>query len=128
MIAIDPGPVESAWVLFEHGAVLSSGIEQNETVRQRLRLDLNPVMGQLAIEMVQSFGMPVGREVFETVFWTGRFVEAWNGPFTLVYRQQIKLHLCNSVKAKDANIRQALIDRIGAPGTKKNPGPTYGVK
>jgi hypothetical protein len=30
-------------------------------------------------------------------------------------------------RAKDQNIRQALIDRLGPPGTKKNPGPTYGV-
>jgi hypothetical protein len=31
------------------------------------------------------------------------------------------------MKAKDANIRQALIDKIGPQGTKKDPGPTYGI-
>ena len=41
--------------------------------------------------------------------------------------QQIKVHLCESARAKDGNVRQALIDRIGAQGTKKKPGPTYGV-
>jgi hypothetical protein len=45
----------------------------------------------------------------------------------------VKLHLCKSTKANDASIRQALIDRYGpgkerAIGTKKAPGPLYGVK
>lgn len=49
-----------------------------------------------------------------------------------IFRRDIKLHLCNSVRAKDANIRQALIDRYGgkekAIGKKKSPGPLYGIK
>ena len=32
-----------------------------------------------------------------------------------------KMNLCGSMKAKDSNIRQALIDRFGEVGTKKNP-------
>jgi hypothetical protein len=32
------------------------------------------------------------------------------------------------MRAKDANIRQALIDKIGPQGTKAQPGPTYGIK
>ena len=48
-------------------------------------------------------------------------------PITLCYRKDIKLHLCGTTKARDPNVRQALIDRLGKPGTKKNPGPTYGV-
>jgi hypothetical protein len=31
------------------------------------------------------------------------------------------------MRAKDANIRQALIDKLGAVGTKKAPGPLYGI-
>jgi hypothetical protein len=45
----------------------------------------------------------------------------------MVYRNAVKLHICGTPRAKDPNIRQALIDKYGAPGTKKNPGPTYGV-
>jgi len=44
------------------------------------------------------------------------------------FRKDIKLHLCGTNKAKDANVRQALIDCLGPPGTKKSPGPTYGIK
>jgi hypothetical protein len=46
----------------------------------------------------------------------------------LVYRKDVKLLLCGSPRAKDANIRQALLDLLGPQGTKAKPGPTYGVK
>lgn len=87
-------------------------------------------------EMVESYGMPVGREVFETCVWIGRFIERLNDlgiygydgdGLTLIYRKEEKLNLCNSVRANDATIRQALIDRFGPVGTKKNPGWFYGV-
>jgi len=42
------------------------------------------------------------------------------------------MHICGSARAKDQNIRQALIDRYGgketAIGKKQNPGPLYGIK
>ena len=87
--------------------------------------------------MVQSFGMAVGAEVFETVFWIGRFIQAWSmgGAFdrwSRVYRKDIKLHLCGSMRAKDSNIRQAILDRFGgktkALGSKREPGPLYGAR
>jgi hypothetical protein len=64
--------------------------------------------------------------------WIGRFVEAWRGSYTLMFRREVKLHLCGQARAKDPNVRQALIDRFGpgrekAIGTKKQPGPLYGV-
>jgi hypothetical protein len=50
------------------------------------------------------------------------------GDVSLVFRRDVKLHLCDSPRAKDGNVRQALLDRLGPQGTKKAPGPTYGVK
>jgi hypothetical protein len=91
----------------------------------------------VAIEMIASYGMPVGREVFETCVWIGRFQQALESPGTaeLVYRKDVKLHLCGSPRAKDGNVRQALIDLFPATGggktpqigTKKQPGPLYGM-
>ena len=52
-----------------------------------------------------------------------------------VYRSEVKMKLCHSMRAKDGNIRQAIIDRYPATGggaipqigTKNQPGPLYGI-
>lgn len=82
----------------------------------------------MAIEMIASYGMPVGKEVFDTCVWIGRFIEDMNcipqDRITVteyIYRKDEKMNICHSMKAKDSNIRQALIDRFGVVGTKKNP-------
>ncbi len=130
ILAIDPGTKESGYVRFTGDRVYSAGICGNNDVLAWLADTSHKPMGTtLAIEMIASYGMAVGREVFETCVWIGRFQQAWHAPeaVRLVYRKDVKMHLCGSVKAKDANIRAALIDLIGPAGTKKAPGPTYGV-
>lgn len=130
MIGIDPGTTHSGWVLFQNGGPTDSGVCENKEVFSLLAIfETQPI----AIEMIASYGMAVGAEVFETCLWIGRFMQA-AGPerVRLVYRRDVKLHLCNSAKAKDANIRQALIDKWGgkaaAIGKAKSPGPLYGIK
>lgn len=125
IISIDPGPKQSAWLHYQDGVIGTFGLMPNEDVLQILRSGSNA--DHLACEMIQSYGMAVGKEVFETCLWIGRFIEAWGGPYTLVYRKDVKMHLCGSTRAKDGNIRQALIDRYGPAGTKKAPGATYGI-
>lgn len=131
ILAIDPGPVESGWVLFEESPTGDSGpiVAHGTTRNEQLLTMVFQTEAVLAIEMVASYGMPVGAEVFETVRWIGRFQQASLQPddVLLVYRLDVKMHLCKTPKAKDANIRQALIDLLGPPGTKKNQGPTYGI-
>jgi len=126
VLAIDPGPTESAWVLWDGSRLHGMGIDPNETALLRVGGSL---ADRLAVEMVASYGMAVGEEVFSTVFWAGRLVQAWGGQdWTGIYRLDVKLHLCHSARAKDSNIRQVLIDRLGPPGTKAKPGVTYGVR
>lgn len=134
IFAIDPGTFESAWVLMDGDCrPVRFGKIPNEELLCLLRQEAGH---DLAIEMVASYGMAVGKEVFDTVFWVGRFWEAGGGfaSRNLVYRREEKLALCGSAKANDANIRQALIDRFayGVPnmgkGTKKEPGWFYGFR
>ena len=85
----------------------------------------------IVIEKVESYGMAVGAEVFDTVWWAGRFAEAaCRVPVVMFPRRAVKLALCGDSRAKDANILQALIDRFGgsgAIGRKAAPGPLYGI-
>lgn len=131
ILAIDPGPERSAWLILDDGAPADFSIDPNENVLRGLRylfLEADTVV----IEQVASYGMPVGAEVFETVFWSGRFAEACPQPVHRIPRLTVKLHLCHSPKANDSTIRQALIDRFSKPGapaigTKKAPGPLKGI-
>lgn len=129
ILAIDPGPIESAYLVLENGNPLEFGKQPNDWIMEFLEED--HVEQHLAVEMIASYGMPVGREVFETCVWIGRFIQAWGGSHTLVYRRDVKLYLCNSARAKDGNVRAALIDKYGgkdkAIGKKATPGPLYGV-
>lgn len=132
VFAIDPGTTDSAYVLWDGAKILRAEIIPNTIALTELCRKAWPGM-TLAIEMVASYGMPVGREVFETVLWIGRFVEAWesrNAPFNskLIYRRDIKHHHCGNMHAKDANVAQALRDKYGEKGTKANPGVTYQLK
>ena len=134
VIAIDPGTTQSAMVLMVGKVLESHCLDDNQEILHRLS-------GQgshgwhLAIEMVASYGMPVGREVFETCVWIGRFIQAFGGSYNKVYRREVKSHLCQHSRAKDANVRRSILDmypptgggKTPQVGTKSQPGPLYGV-
>jgi len=137
VLAIDPGTLESGWVLYNPvlQKVLRGAVYSNRDLLRALRMGQAAYNSRrLVVEMVGHYGkgMPAGKDVFDTVVWIGRFAEAWEAatdePAYLILRGPVKQHLCGSARAKDPNIRQALIDKLGEPGTKKNPGPTYGIK
>lgn len=139
ILAIDPGNTYSGYALIEEGTCrpLQIGKAPNEDVLDFVR---SGTYQHLRIEMIASYGMAVGKEVFETCVWIGRFIQQFElaprvlgtTDVALVYRRDIKLHHCESSKAKDANIIQALVDRFapGQPnrgkGTKAQPGWFYG--
>ena len=139
ILAIDPGNQQSGWVIIDTDtyAPLKFGKEPNPEVATRVR---GAHYHQLAIEQIGHYGtgMPAGKTVFDTCVWIGRFIEAVGADpahgqhATLVLRPTVKAHLCGSAKAKDPNVRQALIDRFapGQPdhgkGTKANPGWFHG--
>lgn len=133
-IAVDPGPEQSGFCMFAPTGgwqIADAGVTDNASLLSRLQTySCSSGGATLAIEMVASYGMPVGKEVFETVRWIGRFQQAWHSPeeVMLIYRREVKLYLCNNMRAKDAHVWQALVDKLGPIGTKKNPGPLYGVK
>lgn len=137
LLAIDPGNVRSAFVLYEPTTrVIENKGHVDNAEMMEILTSLAGSVSACAIEMIASYGMAVGAEVFETVYWIGRFAERYKAcsgtEAALVFRREAKLHLCGVVKANDPNVRQALIDMFGpgkekAIGKAKTPGPLYGV-
>jgi len=75
ILAIDPGTTQSAYCWYEKGGVGSAGILDNSSIILLIKNETWPQV-EIAIEMVASYGMAVGKEVFETVRWIGRFQQA----------------------------------------------------
>jgi len=135
VLAIDPGDQESAYAAIDLQTRRPLEFDKipNADLLRKLRRML---AGHFAIEMISSYGMPVGREVFETCVWIGRFQQVFQETHPtradLVLRREVKLHHTHTTKATDANISAALKDRFASgvrnhgKGTKAEPGWFYG--
>ena len=143
IVAIDPGNEQSAYVILGPDLrPIASAKLANELMYAHMTeaiyqtaLKHPGAKFNYAIEMIASYGMPVGAEVFDTCRWIGRLEERLRRHgVTLIYRKDEKITLCGSMKANDATIKQALIDRFApgaknyGKGTKKEPGWFYGFK
>lgn len=130
ILSLDPGPKQSAYLFYdaESKNFLDFGKVSNETF-----LDLLDTFAAdiFVYEKMQNYGVG-GASTFETCVWTGRFIQRWidrtGKSVTGLYRYQVKSNICPKKRSNDSIIRQALIDRFGKQGSKKNPGPTYGIK
>lgn len=137
ILALDPGNTQTGYAVLEmpEFRLIKFGKADNTSLLTLVaNSDILYDVDAVAIEMVANFGMTVGHEVFETCVWIGRFHQAADHPNThYVYRKEEKEILCGSLRAKDANIRRALIDRYArhdlknGKGTKRNPDVFYGV-
>lgn len=137
ILALDPGPEYTAAVLYnaESKKIINAKMYPNNILAEALNTEDLIKHDICVCEHIESFGMPVGNSVFETAYWIGHFRAICLCKFERIYRHEEKMYLCNSVRAKDSNIRQALIDRFPAIGggkipqigTKKRPGPLYGI-
>lgn len=140
ILAIDPGYTESAYALIREDCGLARRKDwpppfakcDNETIEHVID---HARPDHVVIERLACYGMPVGREVLETCEWVGRF-DVWahmcGAHVDYVYRREVKLNLCGNARAKDGNVRQALIDRFAkhdlknGKGTKARPDWFYG--
>jgi hypothetical protein len=129
VLGIDPGPEQTAFVWFDGDRPGLNGIVSNEEMLALLA-QAQTNRANIFCEDIASYGMAVGASVFSTCIWIGRYWQRCvdHARFNRVYRRDVKLHLCHSPRAKDGNVRVAFIDRIGPQGTKRQPGPTYGIR
>lgn len=134
VLAIDPGNEKSAYC-FISSETLEPGLFGKVDNDDLISIINLCVYDRIVIERVASYGMAVGRDVFETCEWVGRFTQAAL-PLRAdyIYRKEEKLHICGNPRANDANIRRALIDRFAqhdlknGKGTKNNPDWFFGFK
>lgn len=146
ILGIDPGPEQSGWVSYspdEH-RVWDKGIESSVNLADAIVAgEWDVTFDYLVVEEVQHYGsgMPAGKSVHDTNKIIGRLQQAWQDSGRcadtchLIARPTIKAQLCGTARAKDKNVRQALIDRFPAVGggaipqigVKSDPGPLYGI-
>ena len=125
IFAIDPGSTQSAYCMMNGDALpLHFDKVPNAELVSLIRT-YSKSLTAVIIERVASYGMPVGREVFDTCEWIGRYTQVaddLNLPVEYILRQEEKLHICKSPKANDATIRKALIDRFAKHDLKTGKG------
>lgn len=143
ILAIDPGPEISTYLVWDGKQILEKATVPNLKLMDLLDFDNNyhRFKSELdinfqAIEMVESWGMPMGNDTIETAYWVGIFGRTMG--LTLFRRfssSEIRLFLCGTKKAKPSNLKTAIINRVDpmrrfgkyGKGTIKNPGPLFGV-
>lgn len=135
VLALDPGNTFTGWCVIERDTLkpLSFGKTENRSLAQEVKSRLQ--FDEFVIERVASYGMAVGKDIFQTCEWIGRFVQIASDrkiPVSYVYRKDEKLHVCGDSRAKDSNIRMALVERFAqhdfknGKGTKADPDWFYG--
>jgi len=130
ILSIDVGTTETGYCLIEKETYkpIKFGKINNEELLDIVKKE---EYDELVYEEFQSYGMPIGISTITSITWNGRYIQSAldrNKKVNFIYRKEEKMNLCNSMKAKDSNIRQALIDRFGEVGTKKNQGWFYGFR
>jgi hypothetical protein len=128
--AVDPGNIDTGYVVYntDPREIVEIGKIANEEMREHLKTNKYKAE-HLVIEMIASYGMPVGASVFETCVWIGRYVEVWGKSYEPMFRKSCKMAICGSMKANDSTIRRALIDIFepDLPEKKRPSGPLKGV-
>ena len=130
VLGIDPGPTVSGVVWFDlekQEVVRSEGSLPTESALEEVRRGKHDMV---ALEVIKALYAHVGESTVQTIQYVGRIVEAAHErdtPLVGMTPQEIKQAVCGTGAAKDPAVRQAIIDKLGPPGIKADPGPTYGV-
>lgn len=143
VIGIDPGPKASGFVIFDGTNVIeTSEAYENEALIGYL--EQVPKEQPVVIERVQFYGKLMGADVFDTLWFGGRFYQAVKtagGVPHRVYWAEVKRQFVEGArwdekkgkkrKITEADVRLGVLKRFGgeklAKGTKAAPGPCRGV-
>lgn len=134
---IDPGPSHCGVAYIRNGKPHGTIIPTSQLTDPYLPFPVNEINGEfyspdkvrVGIEMPVGMGQVIGGEVLETAFVVGQIYSCLSqiARISRYGRKEIKRYFGVTGKGSDSQIRSAMIKRWGEPGTKANPGPTYGI-
>ena len=117
IIGVDPGPKETGYAIMDTSDYLPLEAGKLPNAEFSVMLSMAPAEGlHIACEGIQSQGMPVGKEVFETCFNIGEYrhiARVAAIPFFIYPRQEYARSICGCKQYGDAVLRKALIMRFG---------------
>jgi len=131
IIGIDPGPEKSGFCLYHHETprLIDVGYEKNRALLMKIK---QSNADGLACENVKCYGMNVGQDIFDSLYWIGRFMQCWmenhHRACKRIFRGEVCAHFCNNPKATKPQIKRVLMDRFGEMPTKKKPVAFYGPR
>jgi hypothetical protein len=136
VFALDVGSSRSGWAILE-GIGKLHRVKGVETFGKTENLEVLRIVQEwagkchFAIEYPKyQLGQPFQDTHITMATWVGRIMQRLDdlgASYSRIYRYREGMVMLNSSITSDAKIRAAVIAVYGPPGTKKNPGPTYGV-
>lgn len=136
LIALDPGPTTCGLVVYDTDTQRVTQAHAELVWPDVRRLLSDHVLTSAGVVCERTQAGPPSGDVVRTTEVVGRVMEACDHlrmPLELVYRREVLATLGVSARGpKDALVRAALIDLHGtskalAVGTRRAPGPLYGV-
>jgi hypothetical protein len=136
LLAIDPGPTTCGLVVYDPGAQRVTSAHAELVWPDVRRLLSDHLLSGAGVVCERTQAGPPSTDVVRTTEVVGRVMEACDHlrmPLELVYRREVLATLGVSARgSKDALVRAALIDlhstsKALAVGTRRAPGPLYGV-
>jgi len=136
-LGIDPGNILTAYTIIDENLKPVEFAKLDNEEFLKILYDIKKDMDYVSIEMIGHYGtgMAAGKTVFDTCIFIGRILEVTKDckNVKLIMRAEEKITLCGTMRAKDGNIIQALVDRFApytsnhGKGTKKDMGWFYGM-
>jgi len=134
VLGIDPGKTIGMCALSQFG-IRAEEYGSDDSTLTLLRLSVEELRASgwditVVIEGIVPYAQPLDAAVIATCYQIGQLQYALRDLATvkMISRKEVKSHLLGKTTGSDVDVKRALIDALGEPGTKANPGPTYGVK
>ena len=131
IIAYDPGNEQTGWVVtLEDNSKLVYKNKDLNTICLEKTKEFSEKYNIIKVgcEYPSSYGLQTNQTLLDTCTFCGilgYYFREKNIPFELIFRKTIKMFLCNSVRAKDAEVNTRVREYVGEDNTIKNPNPYY---